>query len=83
MRNPTNDIVTFRSYYNNKVTECAGDHKALFSIIDKLLRRTDIGALPSGDSNAQVGSWMSDLFGDKIDKILNSLPTDNADVLDI
>ena len=68
------------TYYNNKVTECACDQKALFRIVDKLLHRTDIGALPSGDSNAQIASRMSDFFSEKIDKIWNSLPTDQADV---
>ena len=65
------------------MTDCAGDQKALFSIVDKLLHRTDIGALPSGDSNAQIASRMSDFFSEKIDKIWNSLPTDQADVYDI
>ena len=55
------------TYYNNKVTECAGYEKALFSIVNKLLHRTDIGALPSGDSNAQIASRMSDFFSEKID----------------
>ena len=65
------------------MTECAGDQKALFSIVDKLLHRTDIVALPSGDSNAQIASRMSDFFSEKIDNIWNSLPTDHADVYDI
>ena len=74
---------THAIYYNNKVTECAGDQEALFSIVDKLLHRTDIGALPSGDSNAQIASRMSDFFSEKIDNIWNSLPTDHAEVYDI
>ena len=74
---------TRATYYNNKVTECAGDQKALFSIVDKLLHRTDIGALPSGDSNADIASRMSDFFSEKIDNIWNSLPTDHAEVYDI
>ena len=74
---------TRATYYNNKVTECAGDQKALFSIVDKLLHRTDIGALPSGDSKAQIASRMSDFFSEKIDNIWNSLPTDHAYVYDI
>ena len=71
---------TRATYYSNKVTECAGDQKALFSIVDKLLHNTfaDIGALPSGDSNAQIAS--SDFFSEKIDNIWNSLPTDHAEV---
>ena len=71
------------TYYNNKVTECAGDQKSLFSIVDTLLHRKDIGALPSGDSNAQIASRMSDFFSEKIDKIWNSLPTDQAEVYDM
>ena len=71
------------TYYNNKVTECAGDEKALFSIVDKLLHRTNIGALPYGDSNAHIASRMSDFFSEKIERIWNSLPTDQADVYDM
>ena len=71
------------TYYNNKVTECAGDQKSLFSIVDTLLHRKDIGALPSGDSNAQIASRKSDFFSEKIDKIWNSLPTDQAEVYDM
>ena len=71
------------TYYNNKVTECAGDQKALFSIVDTLLHRKGIGALPSGDPNAQIASRMSDFFSEKIDKIWNSLPTDQSEVYDM
>ena len=74
---------TRATYYNNKVTECAGDQKALFGIVDRRLQRTDIGALPSGDSNTQIASRMSDFFSEKIDNIWNSLPTDHAEVYDI
>ena len=68
------------TYFNNKVTECAGDQKALFSIVGKLVHRTNIRALPYSDYNAQIASRMSDFFSEKIDKIWNSLPTDQADV---
>ena len=51
--------------------------------MDKLFHRTDIGALPSGDSNAQIASRMSDFFSEKIDNIWNSLQPDHADVYDI
>ena len=74
---------THATYYNNKVTECTGHQKALFSIVDKLLHGTDIGALPSGDPNAQIASRMSDFFSEKIDNICNSLPTYHAVVYDI
>ena len=74
---------TRATYYNNKETECAGDQTTLFSIVDKLLHKTDIGALPSGDSNAQIASRMSDFLSENIDNIWNSLPTDHAEVYDI
>ena len=57
---------TRATYCSNTVIECAGDQKALFIIVDKLVHRTHIGALPSGDSNAQIASMMSDLFSERL-----------------
>ena len=73
------------TYSNNKMTACAGDQKALFSVLWIHCCRhrcSSIGALPSGDSNAQIASRLSD-FVSESDNIWNSMPTDHAEVSDI
>ena len=38
-----------KAYYNSQVTACKGDQRCLFSVVNKLLGRSESSPLPSGD----------------------------------
>ena len=58
-----------KSYYQNKISECAGDQKKLFSIINTLLQRKVMSPLPSLGNNQDTAEAFSHFFKAKIDKI--------------
>ena len=60
-------------YYNNKVEECSGDQKKLFSIVDKLLNKGKSTALPEHDNLKTLVNEFSDFFQGKIETIRSSL----------
>jgi exonuclease III len=60
-------------YYNEKVEECEGDQKKLFSIVDKLLNKNQPSAMPQHDSVESLVNSFSDFFQGKIETIRSTL----------
>ena len=52
-----------------KISDCNGDHKKLFKIVDTLLGRNKQTTLPKYDSPLTMASVMNHFFIDKIDNI--------------
>ena len=57
-----------------KISDCNGDHKKLFKIVDTLLGRNKQTMLPKYDSPLTMGSVMNNFFIDKIDNIRAEFP---------
>ena len=63
-------------YYNSKVTECGGDQKKLFNVVNKLLNKGKSSSLPQHDNLETLANNFSDFFQNKIETIrcnLNNL----------
>ena len=60
-------------YYQNKISENAGNQKELFSITNTLLNRKETSPLPSYDSPKELADRMADYFEQKIDTIRQGL----------
>ena len=61
------------AFYNEKIHECEGDQKKLFSIIDKLLNRGSSSKLPQHDNPEDLVNEFSDFFDNKIKTIRRDL----------
>jgi len=57
------------NYYQQQISDCAGDQKKLFKITEKLLRKEPKIALPSGFSSAVLADKFSSYFVEKIEQI--------------
>ena len=57
-----------------KISECNGDQKKLFKIVDTLLGRNKHTTLPKYDSPLTMASVMNNFFIDKIDNIRAEFP---------
>ena len=57
-----------------KISDCNGDQKKLFKIVDTLLGRNKQTTLPKYDSPLTMASVMNNFFIDKIDNIRAELP---------
>jgi hypothetical protein len=60
-------------FYNGKISDCEGDQKKLFSIVDDLLNRGKPTSLPQHDSLSDLVETFSDFFTGKIETIRNDL----------
>ena len=58
----------------NKISDCNGDQKKLFKIVDTLLGRNKHTTLPKYDSPLTMTSVMNNFFNDKIDNIRAEFP---------
>ena len=58
----------------NKISDCNGDQKKLFKIVDTLLGRNKHTTLPKYDSPLTMASVMNNFFIDKIDNIRAEFP---------
>ena len=56
-------------YYTNVVLDCAGNQRALFSIINHLLHHTSSMSLPEAESNLAITNDFAVFFNAKIAKI--------------
>jgi hypothetical protein len=61
------------SYFNEKIKQCEGDQKKLFSIVDNLLHRKKLTSLPEHDRLANFVDSFSDFFIGKIENIRKDL----------
>jgi len=66
-------------YYQGLISEHHDDTKQLFNITNKLLGKKNESPLPSG-SDKDIATMFSDYFIEKIDKIRDSIPSDNIDL---
>ena len=57
-----------------KISDCNGDQKKLFKIVDTLLGRNKEATLPKDDSPLTMASVMNTFFFDKIDNIRAEFP---------
>ena len=57
-----------------KISDCNGDQKKLFKIVDTLLGRNKETTLPKYDSPLTMASIMNNCFIDKIDNIRSEFP---------
>ena len=57
-----------------KISDCNGDQKKLFKIVDTLLGRNKEATLPKYDSPLTMASVMNNFFIDKIDNIRAEFP---------
>ena len=68
-------------YYNNIISEAAGDQDALFSLIDRLLHCSSSSPLPSHESPTELANKFAEFFDGKIAKIHKLLSTpDQSDL---
>ncbi|XP_006824506.1 uncharacterized protein LOC102801587 [Saccoglossus kowalevskii] len=75
-RNKVNDLidVSRRSYFADKIADCNGDQRKLFSIVNGLLGSTNnLNALPIHDNKINLANRFSMFFVDKIKKINQGL----------
>ena len=63
-----------------KITDCNGDRKKLFKIVDPLLGRTKTTVLPEYSDPATLASTINTFFIDKIDKIRTEFPLLEVDL---
>ena len=61
------------AYYNGKITECAGNQKSLYKIVDKLLHRKNTNTLPDHQCPSELATRMSDFFMSKVANIRSGL----------
>ena len=61
--------ITRETFYNSKIVENAGDQKALFSVVNKLLHRTGETQLPAHDNLTDLTNRFADFFINKIRNI--------------
>ena len=57
-----------------KISDCNGDQKTLFKIVDTLLGRNKEATLPKYDSSLSMASVINNFFIDKIDNIRAEFP---------
>ena len=57
-----------------KISDCNGDQKKIFKIVDTLLGRNKHITLPTYDSPLTIASVMNNFFSDKIDNIRAEFP---------
>ncbi len=62
-----------KRYYNKQITDCDGDQKKLFNIVDNLLNRKKPTALPQHNDLKSLVETFSDFFVGKIETIRNDL----------
>ena len=60
-------------YFNEKIKDCEGNQKSLFTIVDKLLHRKQPSSLPKYTSLADLATDFSEFFVGKIRKIRDDL----------
>jgi exonuclease III len=71
------------SYFNQRITECGNDSKALSQIMNELLFRQKTSKLPAHGSAEDLANRFSTFFKEKIDKIRDNLPDCSNINLDI
>ena len=62
------------TYFNERITECGNDSKAISKIIDDLLFRHKTTKLPAYSSAQDLANRFATFFKEKIDKIRDELP---------
>ena len=62
------------TYFNERITECGNDSKAISKIIDDLLFRHKTTKLPAYGSAQDLANRFATFFKEKIDKIRDELP---------
>ena len=62
------------TYFNERITECGNDSKAISNIIDYLLFRHKMTKLPAYSSARDLANRYATFFKEKIDKIRDELP---------
>ena len=62
------------TYFNERITECGNDSKAISKIIDDLLFRHKTTKLPEYSSAQDLANRFATFFKEKIDKIRDELP---------
>ena len=62
------------TYFNERITGCGYDSKAISKIIDNLVSRHKSTKLPAYSSAQDVANRFATLFKEKIDKIIDKLP---------
>ena len=63
-----------------KISDCNGDQKKLFKIVDPLHRRNKTTVLPEYSDPATLASTINTFFIDKIDKIRTEFPLLEVDL---
>ena len=64
-------------YYKNTINENKGDSKKLFAVLNGLLGRSRNQNLPPDHQPVELSTMFSDFFIEKIDKIRQSIPSNN------
>lgn len=62
-------VTTRQRFYSDKIQNNAGDQKALFTVINKLLHRVDENQLPAHDHLSELTNRFADFFVTKISNI--------------
>ncbi|XP_071944670.1 uncharacterized protein [Antedon mediterranea] len=65
-------------YYSSLVSDCTGDQKKLFNIVNKLLHHSKSSVLPSSVSDEALAERFSVFFVNKIKSIRDSLENENT-----
>ena len=68
-------ISTRQTFYNEKIQTCAGDQKALYSVLNKLLHRVTETQLPVHDCPSELANRFAIFFIEKISRIRDGLHT--------
>ena len=68
-----------RTYYADKIDECKGNSKSLFSTLNKLLDEGQTVILPNHESSVELAEKFKNYFKDKITNIRKSFSTPDAD----
>ena len=65
-------------YYNGKITECNGNQRTIFKVVDSVLHRRSI-VLPTCSSNNESARNFGEFFRDKITRIRDNLESQSVD----
>ena len=70
-------------YFIDKISDCAGDQKKLFKIVDSLLGRAKPNSLPTASSSFLLADEFNQFFALKISKIRDDLEVLSKNTIDV
>ena len=79
-----NDLIKSEKarYYNDKITNSAGNQSTLFKTVDQLLHRKAVQSLPAHSSVQELADRFSNYFTSKIETIRQALDTNAQETTD-